>query len=179
MNMAIGSSGASGVSDIKTDSLDPQTRLMAICYALLGLLDERMSSQMEAMTARNNNAGKLKDVLAGVNGAVGKFAADAKPDTTIAKGLPDADVDSLPDLLTQAGMPELAQKVRDRTATKGELETAASKVTGQLDSGTAIAQLEMFTLQSTFGKRTQFFELMSNTTKKEQDNKSAIISNTR
>lgn len=181
MNMAIGSPGTNGVSDIRTDSLDPQTRLMAVCYGMLGLLDARMNDLMETMSTRNDSASKLKDVLAGVNGAIGKFDATAKSDWPIskAKDVTDTDIDGLNDLLTQAGMPDLAQKVRDGTATKGELETAASKITGQIDSGTAIAQLEMFTLQSTFGKRTQFFELMSNTAKKEQDNKSAIISNTR
>lgn len=184
MTMAIGSSSASGISDIKTDSLDPQTRLMAICYGLLGLLDDRMASEMETMTARNNSASKLKDILAGVNGVIGKFDANAKSTLTISdakilKNSPDTDIDGLHDLLTQAGMPDLAQKVKDGTATKGELDAAASTITGQLDSGTSIQQLEMFTLQSTFGKRNQFFDLMSNTVKKDQDNKSGMISNMR
>lgn len=66
-----------------------------------------------------------------------------------------------------------------KSTTKGEIETAISKIKGMLDTNNSTNQLDMLRLQSLNSKRNEAFELLTNFIKKMLDSRLSIIANMR
>lgn len=167
----------SGITGEQASSMDPETRLMVVCYQMLGLLDARMQEQMDVLQARNDRATELKGVLNSMNDVMARFDANPAPDAKIDINEPanKGPVEAMNKMIEDAGLSITLDK--DGKISFRDLDAAITKVTGMMDSNTTIQQLDMFTLQSVFSKRNENFELMSNSLKKSQDTKSSLIRN--
>lgn len=174
--------GAAAPSDVSSNvanrvsEMDPETRLMVVCYQMLSLLDMRMQGQMDILQAKNQRASQLKEVINSLNDLLAQFdPKDPQATDTIKVSENKSQIDTVNAKLAQAGLPNLVE--RDGKIQRSDMDAAVQKVTGMMDSNTTVQQLDMFTLQSVFSKRNENFELMSNSLKKSQDTKSSLIRN--
>lgn len=174
-------SAAASVTSLDMAGLDPETRVMAICSAMLSLLDKRMDEHMKLMENRTMEAEKLRGLLQELNTALDQFEVGSTADKTISiKSGNEAKVkvlETVMNTLKECGISELEGLAPDGVFRQGSVKLAISNVTSMMDSKTQIQQKDTFTLQSLFGKRNESFELMSNIFKKCQDSRSAIMRN--
>ncbi len=96
-------------------------------------------------------------------------AMTAVPDNRTATGL------QLEKLKKAAAAAKLALNIND----KGELEKAIENLKSLIDTHSNSQQMDMLRLQSLSNKRNEAFDVMTNFLRKMQDNRSAIVSNTR
>ncbi|MVW70488.1 hypothetical protein [Bordetella sp. 15P40C-2] len=157
-------------------SMDPNARLSVICFGTLGLVDDRMQTQMDELQAKNVQATRLREVVNALNDLLAAFPTE-NPQSNDVLALPKNQylIDALNGKLSAAGITLTLES--EGKITRSNVETAITKVTGLMDSNTTIQQNEMFNLQSVFSKRNQIFELLSNTLKKALDTIASIIRN--
>lgn len=100
------------------------------------------------------------------------------------------EIDILPHLAhANAKVSEFTEKISNlkfaaegafsKSTTKGEIETAISKIKSQIDANNSTQQLDMLRLQSLSSRRNEVFDLITNFVKKMQDIRNSIISNIR
>ncbi|MBH1965546.1 MAG: hypothetical protein I8H77_14485 [Comamonadaceae bacterium] len=66
-----------------------------------------------------------------------------------------------------------------KATTKGDIDTAITKIKGQIDANNSTNQMDMLRLQTLNSRRNEAFDLMSNFVKKMLDSRLSIISNMR
>lgn len=180
-NTVQSASAAASIASLDTAGLDAESRIMAICSALLSLLDKRMDEHMKLMENRGREAEMLRGLLQELNTALDQFEVGAKADSTISTKSHNEEkvkvLEKVMDTLQACGISELANLAPQGVFRKGGVDLAISNVTGMMDSKTQVQQKDTFTLQSLFGKRNEIFELMSNIFKKCQDSKAAVVRN--
>ncbi|MBJ7263412.1 MAG: hypothetical protein JHC61_06600 [Burkholderiaceae bacterium] len=184
---------------------DIQTLIQMVQSDRVKLMDAQLVDQVKAVQARNDQIAKLNDVLAKLNGyntqIDGKDAGDKPKDWSSAKikqyELP------VNDAIQAAGIKDLGFESRtgQRTpgpgekkdggegvllsgsgvvtgsTTKGEIETAITKIKGMIDAESNNQQMDMLRLQSLNNKKNESVEILTTTQKKQSDSLSGIIRN--
>ncbi len=168
-------------------------------------MDAQLVDQVKAVQARNDQIAKLNNVLSTLNAyntqIDGKDAGDKPKDWTADKinrfELP------LNDAIQAAGIKDLGFESRtgQRTplagesrdggqgklltgtgvvsgsTTKGEIETAITKIKGMIDAESNNQQMDMLRVQSLNNKKNESVEILTTTQKKHSDSTSGIIRN--
>ena len=187
MSNVTGVNIASEVS-VPLEGADLETALMLVQHARVKLLDDQLATQMKEVDARNKKIAQLNDVLAGLNQVSAQFLSDAKPTDTPEnwdQDKKDSIETPLNDAIQTAGITDLGfsgtsgANILDGSATKAEIDAAITKVKGMIDGLSNTQQLDMLRLQSMTGKRNEAYDIMTNISKKLQDNRNSIIGNLR
>lgn len=170
-----------GIGQINLSSMDLETALMAVQSHRVSLLDTQLKQQIEGVQARNENIGKLNNVLSQLNALDAKFASDAKPETKIGDKASDADVSNLNTAIKTAELSDVFPSgvTFGKDATKSDISSAINKIKSLIDSQSNSQQMDMLRLQSMSNKRNEAFDVMTNFVKKMQDNRSSILGNMR
>lgn len=187
---------------VPLEGADLETALMLVQHARVKLLDDQLATQMKEVDARNKKIAQLNDVLSGLNQVSAQFPSDAKPESIPCPGNWDREKQDtieipLNDAIQAAGITDLgfSKNACDAQITgkvipggpntfngsvpKAEVDAAISKVKGMIDGLSNTQQLDMLRLQSMTGKRNEAYDIMTNITKKLQDNRNSIIGNLR
>jgi hypothetical protein len=179
MKASAGIVDLSRASSVGAGGVDGETRLMMINMGMLDNIDKRMSSQMDTLQRRNEQAAALRTLYSEATAISAKIPPNSAPDYLYPKpgDAADYDVWRLADDLAAAQIDGYETFGYSGQMTKSGLDGLITKLNGMMDSATQIQQLEMFGLQSTVSKRNEIYELMSNVFKKCQDTKSTLIRN--
>jgi hypothetical protein len=187
---------------VSLDGADLETALMLVQHARVKLLDDQLATQMKEVDARNKKIAQLNDVLTGLNQVSVLFPADAKPDSIPCPGEWDREKQNtveipLNDAIRAAGITDLGfspnqckaqitgqvipsgANAFNGSVPKSEVDAAITKVKGMIDGLSNTQQLDMLRLQSMTGKRNEAYDIMTNISKKLQDNRNSIIGNLR
>jgi len=170
-------SGVGGTTSINMQniqSMDIETALMMVQSERTKLLDSQLQTQIQEVQNRNETVAKLNDALNGLNNMASKVKgtnADSK-----AENASDADVTAANKALTDAGITDITVS---KSSKKSDIETAITKVKGQIDAAGNSQQMDMLRLQSMSNKRNEAFDVMTNFVKKMQESRSSIIGNMR
>jgi len=204
MNMSIGNSSNINVA-AAVASGDIQTLIQMVQGDRVKLMDAQLVDQIKAVQARNDQIAKLNDVLGKLNAyntqISGKDAGDKPKDWDASKinqyELP------LNDAIQAAGIEDLGftSRTGQRTpgpgetanggqgvlltgtavvtgsTTKGEIETAITKIKGMIDAESNNQQMDMLRLQSLNNKKDESIQILTTTQKKTSDSLDGIIRN--
>ena len=206
MNVSVGSNPTFNVA-AAVASGDIQTLIQMVQSDRVKLMDAQLVEQVKAVQARNDQIAKLNDVLAGLNAyntqISGKDTGDKPSDWGVDK-IKQYEV-PLNDAIQAAGITDLGFESRSgqRTpgpgesangwghvgvlttgtaavtgsTTKGEVETAITKIKGMIDAESNNQQMDMLRLQSLNNKKNESVEILTTTQKKHSDSTSGIIRN--
>jgi hypothetical protein len=173
---------------VPLEGADLETALMLVQHARVKLLDDQLAAQMKEVDGRNKKIAQLNDVLTGLNQISAQFPSDAKPDDKLKDWGPeqrDSIQDPLNEAIWAAGITDLGFTTTGSAncfspgATKAQVDGAITKVKGMIDGLSNTQQLDMLRLQSMTGKRNEAYDIMTNISKKLQDNRNSIIGNLR
>lgn len=186
-NISPASAGSVQASSVSTE--DIMALLMEVQQARVGNLETQLAQQLGEVQQRNDQAGKLNNLLALLNKAAAMFDGDAKSTTEIGSTQGWKDDTSYLEVninsaIKTAGIGDAGLSGTDtggllNTTTKGQIDQLIAKVKGLVDSTNSSQQLYMLRLQSLNGKRDEAFQIMTTAEKKAQDSRSAIINNMR
>ena len=169
-----GVGGTTSVNMQNIQSMDIETALMMVQSERTKLLDSQLQTQIQEVQNRNTQVSNLNNVLTGLNAmSTGVKGTDA---TSKAENATDAQVTAANKAITDAGITDM--KV-SKSSTKGEIDTAITKVKGMIDAAGNSQQMDMLRLQSMSNKRNEAFDVMTNFVKKMQESRSSIIGNMR
>ncbi len=171
------------------------------------LLDSQLIDQVKAVQARNEQIAKLNDVLAKLNAFATQIDGTDPSSKPIAKEWTADKIRqyemTLNDAILKAGITDLGLQNRtgqrtplpgerkdggegklvsgthviNGSSTKGEIDTAITKIKGMIDSQSNNQQMDMLRLQSLNNKKNEAIEILTNTQKKHTDTVSGIIRN--
>lgn len=204
MNMSIGNSSNINIA-AAVASGDIQTLIQMVQGDRVKLMDAQLVDQIKTVQARNDQIAKLNDALGKLNAyntqISGKDAGDKPKDWTASKinqyELP------LNDAIQAAGIEDLGftNRTGQRTpgpgetangaegvllsgtavvtgsTTKGEIETAITKIKGMIDAESNNQQMDMLRLQSLNNKKDESIQILTTTQKKTSDSLDGIIRN--
>ena len=153
---------------------DIKTLIQMVQSDRVKLMDAQLVEQVKAVQARNDQIAKLNEVLAGLNGfnskIEGKDSGDKIEDGDTAKEY----AKPANDAIAAAGITDLKLS---KDSTKGEIETAITKIKGMIDAESNNQQMDMLRLQSLNNKKNESVEILTTTQKKSNDSNSGIIRN--
>lgn len=192
---------------ISTEPIDIETMIMIVKSKRVDLMDQQLKTQIEGVQRRNEQIGRLNEVLNKLNVFLGAMKG-SEPTSTIdgwnndkiqryeiplndailAAGIKDlgfsggaAQVTSTSDsdIKHEAGgrLVEGATNLVKGQTTKSQIDAAIAKVKSLIDAAGNEQQLDMIRLQSMNGKRIEAVDLMSTFLKKGQDSKTGVIRN--
>jgi len=189
----------SGAGDISVDDA-----LVLVQIDRVRLCEAQLTDQINTIRARNEQMKKLNDiqsVLLKVKGMFDKTEGDAKfrdipgiSDKLISGKTSDGKEIEKPDLTEMraaakawqdAGLDptygaKLSGPLWDKVDFRyKDIEVMTTMVKSQIDSMSSSSQMDMVRLQSLNNKRSEAFDTMTNSLKKQQDNKSSIVGNLR
>lgn len=189
----------SGAGDISVDDA-----LVLVQIDRVRLCESQLTDQINTIRSRNEQMKKLNDiqsVLLKVKGMFEKTEGDAKfadipgiTDKLLAGKTPDGkEIEKAP--LTEMRAVAKAWQDAGLDPTYGaklsgplwdkvdfrykDIEVMTTMVKSQIDSMSSSSQMDMVRLQSLNNKRSEAFDTMTNSLKKQQDNKSSIVGNFR
>ena len=169
-----GLGGTTSVNMQNIQSMDIETALMMVQSERTKLLDGQLQTQIQEVQNRNNSVAQLNTVLAGLNAmAAGVDGTDAGSKASKAT---DAQVTEVNTAIKDAGITGMTLS---KGSTKGDIDTAITKVKGMVDAAGNSQQMDMLRLQSMSNKRNEAFDVMTNFVKKMQESRSSIIGNMR
>lgn len=204
MNMSIGSNMNFDVAGAVASG-DIQTLIQMVQGDRVKLMDAQLVDQVKAVQARNDQIAKLNTVLTTLNSyntqISGKDAGD-KPSDWSADKIEQYEL-PLNDAIQAAGITDLGftnrtgqctpgpgesadggvgklvtgTAVVTGSTTKGEIETAITKVKGMIDAESNNQQMDMLRLQSLNNKKDESVEILTTTQKKMGDSLDGIIRN--
>ncbi|MBJ7263410.1 MAG: hypothetical protein JHC61_06590 [Burkholderiaceae bacterium] len=204
MNFSVGNNATFNVA-AAVASGDIQTLIQMVQSDRVKLMDAQLVDQVKAVQARNDQIAKLNNVLADLNAfntqISGKDSGDTPKDWTTAKinqfelpandaiqaaGITDLGFKSQPGQRTAGpgeaktgveGVKLTGTAVVSSVTTKGEIETAITKIKGMIDAESNNQQMDMLRLQSLNNKKNESVEILTTTQKKHSDSTSGIIRN--
>lgn len=202
----VGSSLPIDISQAITSG-DIQTLIQMVQGERVRLLDSQLVDQVKAVQARNEQIAKLNDVLAKLNAFATQIDGTDPSSKPIAKEWTADKIRqyemTLNDAILKAGITDLGLQNRtgqrtplpgerkdggegklvsgthviNGSSTKGEIDTAITKIKGMIDSQSNNQQMDMLRLQSLNNKKNEAIEILTNTQKKHTDTVSGIIRN--
>ena len=204
MNFSVGNNSTFNVA-AAVASGDIQTLIQMVQGEKIKLMDAQLVDQVKAVQARNDQIAKLNNVLAGLNSfntqISGKDSGD-KPgdwnadkikqyelplnDSILAAGITDLGFNSQTGQRTPGpgetrtgneGLLLTGTGVVSSATTKGEIETAITKIKGMIDAESNNQQMDMLRLQSLNNKKNESVEILTTTQKKSNDSNYGIIRN--
>ena len=199
MPAAVAVMSASSVSQALLSG-DIETALLAVQTNRTQLLDRQLSSQIEAVQQKNEQAAKLNAVMSAINTVMAQYPKDGDSDATIKdwnqdkvvkyemplnQALKDAGITDIPSWSVGGGqLPNTTAMFTCKAAfhgdrNLGDIKGMQSFIQGKLDSLNSTQQMDMMALQSLSNKRNESFDVMTNFIKKMQDGRSSILSNMR
>jgi hypothetical protein len=199
MPVAVAVTSASSVSQALLSG-DIETALLAVQTNRTQLLDRQLSSQIQAVQQKNEQAAKLNAVMSAINTVMAQYPKDGDSDATIKdwdqakvvkyemplnQALKDAGITEIPSWSVGGGqLPNTTAMFTCKAAfhgdrNLGDIKGMQSFIQGKLDSLNSTQQMDMMALQSLSNKRNESFDVMTNFIKKMQDGRSSILSNMR
>lgn len=166
------SAGAVNLQSLDLGNMDIETMLMMVQSRRADLLDSQLKTQIEEVQGRNDQIGKLNDVVASLQ----KLYAKADKNG-------DCSGDNTLNLEVNRGLESVGYTGGWGAVgggTKREnVDSIISKLKNQIDGLNNSNQMDMLRLQSMTNKRNEAFDTMTNFIKKMQDSRSSIIGNMR
>ena len=187
-----------------TGELSVDDALILVQIDRVRLCESQLTDQINTIRSRNEQMRKLNDiqsVLLKVKGMFDKTEGDAKftdisgitgkltdGKTTDGKEIekePLKEMRAAAKAWQEAGLdPTYGAKLSGPLWSKTDfrykdIEVMSTMVKSQIDSMSSSSQMDMVRLQSINNKRSEAFDTMTNSLKKQQDNKSSIVSNFR
>ena len=199
MPVAVAVTSASSVSQALLSG-DIETALLAVQTNRTQLLDRQLSSQIQAVQQKNEQAAKLNAVMSAINTVMAQYPKDGDSDATIKdwnqdkivkyemplnQALKDAGITDIPSWSSGEGqLPNGQSNITGKAVFRGDrnlgdIKGMQSFIQGKLDSLNSTQQMDMMALQSLSNKRNESFDVMTNFIKKMQDGRSSILSNMR
>ena len=204
-----GVGGTTSINMQNIQSMDIETALMMVQSERTKLLDAQLATQIQEVQNRNETVAKLNNVLNALNASIGQISGTAATDVAKDWTSEKCNATEIPlnDAIYEAGITDLGftanQGIRHTigadgeltgateivkgspaimsgpSTTRGQLETALTKVKGMIDAAGNSQQMDMLRLQSMSNKRNEAFDVMTNFVKKMQESRSSIIGNMR
>ena len=205
MNMTVNNNGGIDFSAALASG-DIQTIIQMVQSERVRLLDTQLVDQVKTVQARNDQIAKLNNVLSELNAAAARFDGKAdqtaklsstkdwgKAEQHVTNGNMTNQATNVRDrvgmALGEAGLDSktiLGATFQATKAggtgdiggvTKGDIDTAITKIKGMIDAESNNQQMDMLRLQSLNNKKNESIEILTNTQKKHTDAASNIIRN--
>lgn len=191
------SSAASVAAPVQ--SMDIETLLLQVQMQRSRLLDTQLTSQIQEVKNRNDQAALLNTAMAAINTVLAQYPKDGdnkakidgwnddmvkKYEMPLNQALQAAGINNYT-WESQTGQLPNGQKMITGTAvftgsrTLGDIKGMQQFIQSKLDTLNSSQQLDMMQLQSLSNKRNEAYDVMTNFIKKMQDGRSSIISNMR
>lgn len=153
---------------------DIQTLIQMVQSDRVKLLDSQLVDQVKAVQARNDQIASLNDTLAALNGFSAQIDGTDSGSTIKDSGTATDLANKANDAITAAGITDMPISA---SSTKGDIETAITKVKGMIDAESNNQQMDMLRLQSLNNKKDESVEILTTTAKKMGDSLDGIIRN--
>ncbi|WP_187394988.1 hypothetical protein [Pigmentiphaga aceris] len=165
--------GAGAINLQNLQSLDLETALMMVQSERTKLLDSQLQTQIQEVQNRNELSSKLNTALNAMNTVLNRAGTNAADKPSSAT---DAEIAAVKTAFKDAGITDVSIT---KDTKRSDIETAITKVKGQIDALGNTQQMDMLRLQSMSNKRNEAFDVMTNFVKKMQESRSSIIGNMR
>lgn len=152
-------------ADVADAAFDLETALLAVQTARTKTLDDQLSAQISAISARNNRIGELNNLSKTLNEVIDSFGSGLDQGARV-----DDDVDARYKVAAASVGVALPAE-----ATLAGYKVAAEDIKSLIDSESNTQMMDMLRLQNLTSKRNEGFETMSSVMKKMQDANSAIL----
>ena len=204
-----GSITAAGLHAIDTASMDIETALLAVQGKRAELLESQLRDQIAAVQAKNQQIGKLNEVLSALTGSLSAYGTEANGEYQASKAPANFSSEQLNQTIADSGISDMGWSVTithespgpvlnvgggclgsaiyaelshikwDPSLKRNDIDGAITKVKGQIDSLANSQQMDTLRLQSLSAKRNEAFEQMTNWIKKMQDVRNNMLGNMR
>ncbi|MBJ6362446.1 hypothetical protein ACFOQM_14265 [Paenibacillus sp. GCM10012307] len=155
----------SGVGSMDINSMDIETAMMMVQSNRAQLLDAQVKAQMETIQNRNKQIIELNNLI---------LASTEAMNNIVNENCVYKSSDSVDRLY---GMGVITS--RKNEFKRSEIETIIQQLKGMVDAMNSSQQMDMLRLQSITNKRNESLDILTNFSKKMQDQRSSIIGNIR